>query len=76
MNLASHLESTGRPSRIDVSEPAYWRLRHRWEFEAREIDTLKGFGPTKTFLYSGRKVGELDNTVDLLARRTGQENLR
>jgi class 3 adenylate cyclase len=64
VNLASHLESTGTPDRIHVSESAYWRLRHRWLFEEQNIDSIKGFGHIKTYLFSGQTVEEVDNSVD------------
>lgn len=39
VNLASRLESTGKPGRIRVSEAAFWRIKT--EFELEEADSLE-----------------------------------
>jgi guanylate cyclase len=49
VNLASRMESSGVPGRIQVSESTHELLRDRSEFERREID-VKGLGPLTAWL--------------------------
>ncbi len=50
VNLASRMEQTGVPGRIQVSETTYWRVRNRFTFEPRETIDVKGAGPLQTYL--------------------------
>ncbi len=50
VNLASRLESTGLPGRIQVSAVTYELTREEFEFEPRGILELKGHGPVQTYL--------------------------
>ena len=56
VNVASRMESTGAPGRVQVSEATYERLKGKFEFEARGEVEIKGKGKMKTwFLLDGRK---------------------
>eukprot|EP00727_Mastigamoeba_balamuthi_P005912 m51a1_g1940 putative adenylate guanylate cyclase (1618) ;mRNA; r:928142-933822 len=50
VNLASRMESTGVPGRIQVTEATQALLRDRYEFEARENVEVKGEGNMTTYL--------------------------
>lgn len=50
VNIASRMESTGLPGRIQVTEAVYQNLRDRWEFEARGEVPVKGKGMMPVFL--------------------------
>ena len=55
VNLASRMESSGVPDRIQVSAAAWERLRRDYDFEERgEID-VKGIGRVQTYFLLGRK---------------------
>lgn len=54
VNVASRMESTGLPGRIQVSEDTYLRLRTRFEFEERGLIPIKGKGTMKTYWLVGR----------------------
>jgi adenylate cyclase len=49
VNLASRMESSGVPGRIQVAESTHDLLRDRVAFERREVD-VKGLGPRTTYL--------------------------
>lgn len=54
VNIASRMESTGTPGRIQVTESTYRRLCEKYTFEPRgEID-VKGKGLMKTYFLIGR----------------------
>ena len=55
VNIASRLESTGVPGKIQVSGATFWRLNTRYELEARGSVELKGIGPVETYFLLGRK---------------------
>jgi class 3 adenylate cyclase len=50
VNTASRMESTGVPSRIQVSPSTYALLRDKYEFEARGEIEVKGKGKMQTYL--------------------------
>ena len=52
VNLASRMESSGLPDRIQVSSSTRAALGDRGQFEEREVD-VKGFGRLPTYLLSG-----------------------
>jgi len=56
VNLASRLESGGFENVIQVSEATYWRVQHLYEFEKREVITLKGGLTVNAFILKGRKL--------------------
>jgi class 3 adenylate cyclase len=55
VNLASRLESSGVPGKIQVSEATFWRLSNKYTFEKRGALELKGIGATEAYLLVGRK---------------------
>ncbi len=55
VNVASRMESTGVPGRIQVSENTYLRLRQSFDFEERGLTPIKGKGTLRTYWLVGRK---------------------
>lgn len=55
VNLASRMESSGVPDRIQVSASTWEHLRDRYDFEARGDIDVKGIGSVKAYLLNGRK---------------------
>jgi guanylate cyclase len=55
VNLASRMESSGVPDRIQVSAATWERLRDRYDFEARGDIDVKGIGSIKAYLLNGKK---------------------
>ena len=55
VNVASRMESTGVPGRIQVSENTYLRLQQSFELEERGLTPIKGKGLLKTYWLVGRK---------------------
>ena len=55
VNVASRLETTAPPGRIQVSEEVATALGDAFELEPRGEVELKGKGPTKTFFLFGRR---------------------
>lgn len=49
VNLASRMESTGIPNRIQVSAEVYQRLQHRYHFEPRGTIFVKGQGNVESY---------------------------
>jgi len=50
VNVASRMESTGVPGRIQVSPSTYAKLREKYEFETRGEIEVKGKGKMQTYL--------------------------
>jgi class 3 adenylate cyclase len=50
VNVASRMESTGVPGRIQVSPSTYAKLREKYEFESRGEIEVKGKGKMQTYL--------------------------
>lgn len=71
VNLASRLESHGRPGRILVSDGVVERLRDRYAFGRRQIVDLKGKGPTPVRFLTGRTAspGPGDDAPEVAAVR-------
>jgi len=57
VNVASRLESTAPPGRIQVSEVVATALGDDFELEPRGVVDLKGKGPTQTYFLLGRRGG-------------------
>jgi adenylate cyclase len=55
VNLASRMESTGVPGRIQVSEDVFLRLRDEFAFEPRGASEVKGKGVISTWFLLGRR---------------------
>jgi class 3 adenylate cyclase len=53
VNIASRMESTGVPGRIQVTAAVEERLRHAFEFEARGLTEIRGKGPMPTYFLIG-----------------------
>jgi len=49
VNLASRMESTGIPERIQVTPEVYERLKHHYHFESRGTVFVKGQGNVETY---------------------------
>jgi class 3 adenylate cyclase len=58
VNTASRMESSGLPGRIQVTEAVFERLRSSYDFEARGEVQIKGKGPLRTYLLTGRRSQE------------------
>jgi class 3 adenylate cyclase len=54
VNLASRMESTGVPGRVQVTHAVRERLEGQFRFEPRGLVDIKGKGPTPTWLLVGR----------------------
>jgi class 3 adenylate cyclase len=50
VNIASRMQSSGIPGRIQVAPSTHELLRHSWGFDEREPVDVKGLGPMTTFL--------------------------
>lgn len=55
VNVASRMESTGAPGKIQISEAAYARLAGKFELEPRGEIEIKGKGKMKTWFLAGPK---------------------
>ena len=55
MNVASRMESTGSPGRIQVTESVAKAAWERFEFEDRGLIEVKGKGEMRTFWVTGRR---------------------
>lgn len=54
VNTAARMESHGLPGRIQVCERTYELLKHRYSFAERGVIDVKGKGPMRVFLLTGR----------------------
>jgi class 3 adenylate cyclase len=59
VNVASRMESTGVPGRIQVTEAVEERLRKTFTFEPRGLTEVRGKGPMPTFFLTGERNREL-----------------
>ena len=57
VNVASRMESTGIPGRIQVTSEVEERLRGRFTFESRGLTEVRGKGPMPTFFLTGETTG-------------------
>ncbi len=55
VNIASRMESSGEPGRIQVTEATYERLKDQYYFEPRGKISVKGRGKMKTYWLIGKK---------------------
>ena len=58
VNVASRMELTGIPGRIQVTAKVEERLRGRFAFDPRGLTEVRGKGPMSTFFLIGETVGE------------------
>lgn len=54
VNLASRMESQGKPDCIQVTRPVYERLRDRYHFQERGLVAIKGKGDLMTYWLEGQ----------------------
>ncbi len=57
VNVASRMELTGEPGRIQVTAAVETRLRDRFELEPRGVFDVKGIGPMATYFLVGESNG-------------------
>jgi hypothetical protein len=57
VNVASRMESTGVPGRIQVTAAVRERLHGAFEFEARGMTEVRGKGPMATYFLTGSRPG-------------------
>jgi adenylate cyclase len=50
VNIASRMESSGVPGRVQVSEATYWRTRDEFAYECRGEQEIRGKGVMTTYL--------------------------
>jgi len=55
VNIASRMESSGEPGRIQVTEATYALLREEFAFEGRGLVDIKGRGKMTTYYLLGRR---------------------
>jgi class 3 adenylate cyclase len=55
VNIASRMESTGAPGKIQVSQDTYERLNGEFLLESRGVIDVKGKGEMQTWFLTGRK---------------------
>lgn len=56
VNVASRMESSGIPGKIQVTDQTYQRLKYQFELEERGSIIIKGKGKMRTYWLTGRKV--------------------
>lgn len=54
VNVASRMESTSEPGRVQVSLDVKERLSHNFRFETRGVHDIKGKGLMPTYFLAGR----------------------
>ncbi|XP_050418013.1 adenylate cyclase type 1 [Patella vulgata] len=59
VNVASRMESTGKPDHIQVTEEVYAALKDMYDFKCRGRITVKGKGEMITYFLVGRKSGQI-----------------
>jgi adenylate cyclase len=74
VNMASRMETTGKPGAIQVSAEAYQRLKDRFRFEPRGSVDIKGKGPVETWFLVGRAAAG-DGAADQAAGEAARKSL-
>jgi adenylate cyclase len=59
VNMASRMESTGAPGKIQVAEETYGLLSNDFVFEERGVVDVRGKGPTRAWFLTRRKPAKL-----------------
>jgi class 3 adenylate cyclase len=62
VNVASRMESSGVPGKIQVTEATYERLKERYEFEKRGQVAVKGRGEMTTYWLVGDNLVQTNST--------------
>jgi class 3 adenylate cyclase len=65
VNVASRLESQGRPDRVHISEATWQLVRDHFVCEAQDAVDLRGRGQMTTYLVVGPAVERADESVDV-----------
>ncbi|NJN63300.1 MAG: hypothetical protein HC795_18870 [Coleofasciculaceae cyanobacterium RL_1_1] len=60
VNVASRMESSGKPGQIQVTESTYQQLKDQYIFEERGSIKVKGKGKMKTYWLLGKKTSDRD----------------
>ena len=63
VNMASRMETTGVPGRLQVARETYERLTDDFELEPRGIVDVKGKGPIETWFVLGRRAARGETTA-------------
>lgn len=66
VNIASRMESTGVPGRIQVTAAVEVRLRGGFQFDPRGLTEIRGKGPMSTFFLVGEADGSLGAGPDMV----------
>ncbi len=63
VNIASRMESSGEPGRVQVTEVTYEKLKHKYKLEKRGAISVKGKGEMTTYWLIGKRssVLSIDN---------------
>jgi class 3 adenylate cyclase len=59
VNLASRMENTTEPGKIQIAETTYWRVKDQFVCAPRGLVEVKGFGQVQTYVIAGRSQAEL-----------------
>jgi class 3 adenylate cyclase len=70
VNVASRLESQGRPDRVHISEATWQLVRDEFECESQATVELRGHGPMTTYLVVGPSGHRAEAAVDPTNRST------
>lgn len=73
VNVASRMESTGVPGRIQVPQPVYERLRNEFEFVERGEIQVKGKGLMRSWFLVGPQPGETHTRAPSQPITTGDQ---
>jgi class 3 adenylate cyclase len=76
VNVASRLESQGRPDRVHISEATWQLVRDHFVCEAQDAVDLRGRGQMTTYLVVGPAVERADESVDMPTGATRVEGGR
>ena len=60
VNIASRMESSGEPGRIQVTEATYEQLKYKYELQKRGAVSVKGKGEMTTYWLLGKKSSVLE----------------
>jgi PAS domain S-box-containing protein len=64
VNIASRMESTGIPDRIQVSRKTYELLHEKFSFEPREGAAVKGIGEVTTYVVTTKEIESASKRLD------------
>ncbi|MCU0542798.1 MAG: HAMP domain-containing protein [Oscillatoriaceae cyanobacterium Prado104] len=64
VNIASRMESHGKPGCIQVTDTTYEYLKHQYELEKRDEIVIKGKGKMTTYWLQAKKTELISNSID------------